>query len=253
MEFVEPSVKVVAFTQPTEFAEDMVGLLWDSFSPPHRGDVLLTPVVFGGRACYQSWDKPNPRTAEPADYVRNLISQRHYSVLEHSSVTLYLTGVSRALTHELIRHRHFSYSELSQRYVDMGAAKYVNPPAFGDEHYLAAVSHDVVDDCSTAYEVATSSLTEQGVKRKQAREAARAYLPNMIETKIVVTGNLRAWIEFLVKRDNPAADAEMQRLAKLVRVELVRLFPSVFDDDARTLWDDSFAQKVDRAVAGDPV
>ena len=65
---------------------------------------------FAGRACYQSWNKPNPATATNAGYLRHILEVGHLSVLEHGTATFYLTGVSRSLTHELIRHRHFSYS-----------------------------------------------------------------------------------------------------------------------------------------------
>ena len=82
---------------------------------------------FAGRACYQSWAKPNPRTATNAGYLRHILEVGHLSVLEHGSVTFYLTGVSRSLTHELIRHRHFSYSQLSQRYVPERDAGMVEP------------------------------------------------------------------------------------------------------------------------------
>src|SRR5690554_948865 len=67
---------------------------------------------FAGRSCYQSFHKPNPKTEANHDYLRNILNQGHFSVLEHASATFYVTGVSRALTHELIRHRHLSYSEL---------------------------------------------------------------------------------------------------------------------------------------------
>src|SRR5262249_12043524 len=72
---------------------------------------------FAGRACYQSWRKPNPSTATNAGYLRHILEVGHMSVLEHGSVSFYITGISRSLTHELIRHRHFSYSQLSQRSV----------------------------------------------------------------------------------------------------------------------------------------
>src|SRR5689334_3139685 len=64
---------------------------------------------FAGRACYQSWSKPNPATATNAGYLRHILEVGHLSVLEHGQVTFYFTGVSRSFTHELIRHRHFSY------------------------------------------------------------------------------------------------------------------------------------------------
>ena len=79
-------------------------------------------IEFAGRLCYESFDLPNPDTATNEGYVRNIISLGHESVLEHVSVTFYVEGVSRNLTHELIRHRHLSFSELSQRFVNMEEA-----------------------------------------------------------------------------------------------------------------------------------
>ena len=63
-------------------------------------------MEFAGRACYQSQAKPNPYTRSNSDYLANILAQGHESVLEHASASFYLTAVSRALTHELIRHRH---------------------------------------------------------------------------------------------------------------------------------------------------
>src|SRR3954454_13546884 len=77
---------------------------WDTDA--EGGEAL---AEFAGRACYQSWSKPNPSTSTNAGYLRHILEVGHLSVLEHGSVTFYLTGISRSLTHELIRHRHFSY------------------------------------------------------------------------------------------------------------------------------------------------
>ncbi|NBQ42878.1 MAG: FAD-dependent thymidylate synthase, partial [Mycobacteriaceae bacterium] len=96
-------------------------------------------VEFAGRACYQSWSKPNPRTATNAAYLRHIIEVGHFSVLEHATASLYITGVSRSCTHELIRHRHFSYSQLSQRYVPDGDARVVVPPGIDDDPELRAL------------------------------------------------------------------------------------------------------------------
>ena len=98
-------------------------------------------VEFAGRACYQSWSKPNPRTATNAAYLRHIIDVGHFSVLEHASVSFYITGVSRSCTHELIRHRHFSYSQLSQRYVPEHDSQVVLPPGMEDDQELAADLH----------------------------------------------------------------------------------------------------------------
>lgn len=178
-------------------------------------------MEFAGRACYQSFHKPNPTTRSNKDYLANIIRSGHGSVLEHSSGTFYLTGVSRALTHELIRHRHLSFSQLSQRFVDGSDTAIVLPPAIkegSEEHVL--LDHSVHVAVS-AYEDLVSMLQEeQGLKRKQAREAARAVLPNCVETRIVVTGNLRAWRDVLQRRLDPAADAEIRMVSQMIYEQL---------------------------------
>lgn len=185
-------------------------------------------IEFAGRLCYESWDMPNPKTATNSGYIENIISQGHESVLEHVSVTFYVEGVSRNLSHELIRHRHLSFSELSQRFVDMSEARMVMPPAVRDggdflEPVLDTIYYDDYSHISTA-------MQSDGKTRKQAREAARYYLPSAMETKFVVTGNLRAWRDVLKKRDSEHADAEMQLLAKEMKRQLLAEYPDVFKD-----------------------
>lgn len=190
------------------------------------GDFL---AHFAGRACYQSWKMPNPATATDQGYISNIINQGHFSVLEHASATFYLEGVSRALTHELVRHRHLSYSQLSQRYVDESDADFVVPPALRgelSETELAVLFSNAVED----YEVFTNKLIGRGLSRKKAREAARAVLPNMTETKIVVTGNHRAWRDMLHKRYSVHADAEILELATEILRQLKGIAPASYQD-----------------------
>lgn len=224
--WTSPKVTQVGQTVPTMGQHEY---LWDSRL--HTEDAPNAEVlpVFGGRACYQSFgDKAGRRSAE--EYLGHIIESKHFSVLEHSSVTFYIEGVSRALTHELIRHRHLSFSQLSQRYVsvenDIGI---VVPPVYADDPgtWWGEYGEQVQSD----YAAMLAELDRMGIKGKQAREAARAILPNCVETKIVVTGNLRAWMEFLDKRDSPHADAEIQRLAKVIRGKLAWIAPHVFKED----------------------
>src|SRR6478672_10606579 len=88
---------------------------------------------FAGRLCYMS--QANPANRQTREYLGNIKKQGHGSVLEHANYSLLLEGVSRSLTHELVRHRAgFAYSQLSQRYVDESEASFVVPPAvIGDE------------------------------------------------------------------------------------------------------------------------
>nr|A4TCJ4.1 RecName: Full=Flavin-dependent thymidylate synthase; Short=FDTS; AltName: Full=FAD-dependent thymidylate synthase; AltName: Full=Thymidylate synthase ThyX; Short=TS; Short=TSase [Mycolicibacterium gilvum PYR-GCK]ABP46472.1 thymidylate synthase (FAD) [Mycolicibacterium gilvum PYR-GCK] len=194
-------------------------------------------VEFAGRACYQSWSKPNPRTATNATYVRHIIDVGHFSVLEHASVSFYITGLSRSCTHELIRHRHFSYSQLSQRYVPENDAEVVAPPGIEDDPELLALFTAATDASRAAYTELLNrleaKLADQGtstLRRKQARQAARAVLPNATETRIVVTGNYRAWRHFIAMRASEHADVEIRRLAIECLRRLVAVAPQVFSD-----------------------
>lgn len=195
-----------------------------------------TLAEFAGRSCYQSWSLPNKATAENAGYLANIIRQGHFSVLEHSSATFYVEGVSRALTHELVRHRHLSYSELSQRFVDVSEARFVVPPALremsepGSPALGEPTVGDVLPEAIEQYEEIVEHLTEKGFPRKRAREAARALMPNGTETKIVVTGNLRAWRDFLGKRWHVAADAEIRELAGEILKVLRDVAPASVQD-----------------------
>jgi len=194
-------------------------------------------IEFAGRACYQSWRRPNPTTSTNRGYINNIVvEQGHFSVIEHGTATFYWQGVSRSLTHELVRHRHFSYSQLSQRFVDSKAAAYVLPPALeglsdgieGIEAFMEAAQYLYV----TLAEGLERDLADVDprVRRKKVREAARSILPNATETKIVVTGNLRAWRHFLSMRGSEHADAEIRHLAVQTAVRLKGEFPSVFAD-----------------------
>lgn len=198
-------------------------------------------VEFAGRACYQSWSKPNPRTATNAAYLQHIIDVGHFSVLEHAGVTFYITGISRSATHELIRHRHFSFSQLSQRYVPEPDSRIVLPPAMADDPELQQILAEAADASRAAYTELLARLeakfsagqptgTTGALRRKQARQAARAVLPNATETRIVVTGNYRAWRHFIAMRASEHADVEIRRLAIECLRQLTDLAPAAFGD-----------------------
>ena len=138
-EIVPPLVRVIAYTH-FEAPEDV------PWSTDAEGGQAL--AEFAGRACYQSWSKPNPSTATNAGYLNHILEVGHLSVLEHGTVTFYFTGVSRSFTHELIRHRHFSYSQLSQRYVPERDAAMVEPEAIAEDPELHAKFVAATEDCA---------------------------------------------------------------------------------------------------------
>ncbi len=227
-ELVLPQVKLIA---------------WTHFDPP--GDVPWSTdadggqalAEFAGRACYQSWTKPNPATATNAGYLRHILEVGHLSVLEHGTATFYMTGVSRSFTHELIRHRHFSYSQLSQRYVPEREAAMVEPDVIAADPELHKRFVEASEAAVRAYnelleglEAKFADVSNATLRRKQARQAARAVLPNATETRIVVTGNYRAWRHFIAMRATEHADVEIRALAVECLRQLQELAPNVFGD-----------------------
>lgn len=191
-----------------------------------------------GRTCYMSFGKGRKSNQE---YLGNILESKHGSVLEHAVWNLLITGVSRALTHELVRHRAgFGYSQLSQRYVDEADARYVVPPLYLENDDLRRKWEQTIECVRKSYAElaeATSQYVQQKHpaisprdRRKWARQAARSILPNACETKIFVTGNARAWRHFLELRGSPHADSEIRRLAIAICEVLKRESPAIFRD-----------------------
>lgn len=212
---------------PYKFREELEG---ESFATS-----IDELAELAGRNCYQSWNRPNAKTASNEAYLSNIISQQHFSVMEHGSVSFYVAGVSRSLLAELTRHRHLSFSVLSQRYVDANSLDRVDPPIIQDLEGInledANRTLDLVDRYTIdAYNALVEIFTNQGYERKHAREAARAVLPNMMDTPMVVTGNIRAWRDVLSKRYHVAADREIQEFATEVLKHLRVLAPNSVQD-----------------------
>lgn len=229
-EMVEPQVSLIAWTH----FEAPSQVPW---STDAEGGQAL--AEFAGRACYQSWRKPNPATATNAGYLAHILEVGHLSVLEHGSVSFYFSGVSRSFTHELIRHRHFSYSQLSQRYVPERDAAMVEPAVIAGDPELHKRFVEATEASVRAYtelleglERRFAEVTDPTLRRKQARQAARAVLPNATETRIVVTGNYRAWRHFIGMRATEHADVEIRELAVECLRQLQRVAPNVFADFA---------------------
>lgn len=241
MAIATPNVRLIAHTTiPWEFVENERhedGSV--TVQSVHATDFLMERgegatdmdnlAEFAGRVCYRAEGKPNPATEQNADYLANIIRQQHTSTLEHSSASFYITGVSRAFLCEITRHRHLSFSVQSQRFVDESEANIIIPPAIR-ELGMGSYLDDVMVGASRDYTRLVRDLTDAGLPRKQAREAARAVLPNMTEVRMVVSGNIRAWRDTLVRRIDPSADAELQEVASMILKELKKLAPASFQD-----------------------
>ncbi|GFK95089.1 Flavin-dependent thymidylate synthase [Fundidesulfovibrio magnetotacticus] len=162
-----------------------------------------------------------------AEFVAGVISSGHVSPIEHVSFTFAVEGVSRALTHQLVRHRIASYSQQSQRYVDASSFDYVLPPAIARipeakaryEHFMAQVADAYRD---------LKDILETNGRGTKAKEDARFVLPQAAETRIVVTMNCRALFNFFEHRCCARAQWEIRALADKMLALCRMTLPEVF-------------------------
>jgi thymidylate synthase (FAD) len=189
-----------------------------------------------GRVCYMSFAKPRPGGNKV--YLDHIKEVGHGSVLEHAAWNMIFTGVSRSLTHELVRHRAgWGFSQLSQRYVDESIAEYVEPDCIADNPELHALWVQSVGQAHQAYMKLVEKLAEtfkdepdRTLRRKLARQAARSVLPNATETKIFVTANARALRHFIEMRASRHAEVEIRKLAVKVLQLMQAEAPHLFND-----------------------
>ena len=204
-------------------------------------DESAAVVEISARLCYMSYGRGR---RDIADFIENLLSSKDGSVFEHVNYGFVVTGVSRSLTHELVRHRAgFAYSQRSQRYVDETKASFVVPPALVRDAGSAAAASVVFEKAlrvaSDSYDEMVAALEEalpedlfdlRTDRRKAIRQAARAVLPNATETKIFITANVRAWRHFIEMRAASYADWEIRKLALRILELLQQEAPLLFGD-----------------------
>ncbi len=188
-----------------------------------------------GRICYLSYGKGRKTNKE---YIHHILESGHGSVLEHTVWNFIFTGVSRSLTHELVRHRAgFGYSQLSQRYVNEAESDVIEPGDIAKDPELHKIWVEAVETSRRAYtrlveglEKKHETVEDKTLARKMARQAARSVLPNATETKIFVSANARALRHFIELRGSEHADVEIRALA----VELLKVMqkeaPNIFAD-----------------------
>lgn len=209
-----------------------------------------TPLPWGtqlckvaGQLCYASFSPKRTWNKEASRYFQNIKESGHGSVLEHAHFSFLCYGISRSVTHELVRHRHFSYSQLSQRYVSGRVLRFVERPEYQKDPLLHEAFLARIDRAAQEYESTAQRLLEAqkaGVAlmhaemrtdlRKKVQQAARSLLPNETEAPLVVTGNARAWRHFLEMRANAHAEIEIRALAFLLYRCLVAVEPILFED-----------------------
>lgn len=246
--FSRPVVKLIS--QPTIKPDSFFSFLrekemeWPEFKEKvesgfHLGDIdgEWIPEI-AGRTCYMSFGRG--RTHE--DYLKHILEVGHGSVLEHAYYNFIIWGVSRSLTHELVRHRvGTSYSQLSQRYVDERETNFVVPPGVQAiqskspelyEKWLAHMeaSRKLYTELTDGLEAMYSDLENPTDRRKKARQAARSVLPNATETVMYFGANIRALRHLIEMRAHPAADLEIRELFVMVFEIMRNHAPAAFDD-----------------------
>ncbi len=174
-------------------------------------------IEHAGRVCYRSESRGNP-----AAFLRARLREGHESIIEHASATFEISGISRACSHQLVRHRLASYSQESQRYVDMSDPDLVVPDAVKASPEAYEVWSSFVDQVKDVY----SDLRGLGIRK----EDARFILPNAAETRIVMTMNFRELRHFFRLRLAPEAQWEIRRVALEVLKQLAPHAPTVFGD-----------------------
>ncbi len=170
-----------------------------------------------GRVCYRSKSK-----GDPASFIRARIRDGHESIIEHASATFEISGISRACSHQLVRHRIASYSQESQRYVSMDNPEWVLPASITSDEEARKIWEEFAEKVKEAYR----ALRARGIPK----EDARFVLPNATATRIVVTMNFRELRHFFRVRISPQAQWEIRELAVRMLELIYPWAPAVFGD-----------------------
>lgn len=177
-------------------------------------------IELSGRTAYQSQDKITNDSAEK--FIRSLISRGHESVLEHSSASFKISGISRSCSHQLIRHRIASFTQKSQRYVKNNNFEYIIPESIKNNDAATIIFKSIMEYSNGCYK----SLNDLGIKR----EDARFVLPEACETELVMTTNFREWRHIIRLRTDKSAQWEIREVCQEILKILKEKAPSCFGD-----------------------
>jgi thymidylate synthase (FAD) len=197
-----------------------------------------------GQTCYMSFGPRRTTNENAAAYIERLTSAGHGSVLEHASFNFLLYGISRSVTHELVRHRAgAAFSQISQRYVSGSVLRFVERPEYQEDPDLHRHFEERADRAAAEYEAMAELLLERqegGASmlsadyrtdaRKKVQQTARSLLPNETEAPMVFTGNVRALRHIIEMRADAHAESEIRNLALRLFLCLRTVDPILFGD-----------------------
>lgn len=200
----------------------------------HTPDPVET-VAAAAKLCYSASDvnaiKEAVSSKNQEPFIEKLVDSGHLSPIEHASFTFAIEGISRACSHQLVRHRLASYSQQSQRYVSMeGGFGYIIPPSIGKDPVLKEQFEFFMEGIQEFYNRLMTALNERGIEGEAAYEDARFVLPNAAETKIIVTMNGRELLHFFAQRCCRRAQWEIRAMAIEMLKLAKRAAPAIFND-----------------------
>ncbi len=162
-------------------------------------------------------------------FVEKLVKMGHMTPIEHPSFTFAIEGISRACSHQLVRHRLASYSQQSQRYVSEKAGfDYIIPPSIKQDKALKNAFLLFMEEAQEVYNAMVSKLNDKGITGESANQDARFLLPNAAETKIMVTMNARELLHFFRQRCCNRAQWEIRRMAEEMLKLAKGIAPTIF-------------------------
>ena len=209
--------KVTLNVQLLEMSDNPIGLIYAAcrqcYSEKFAGDTFSDASV---------------DSKKQEAFVKNVVASGHESPLEHVKFTFAIEGVSRALTHQLVRHRLASYSQQSQRYVKEKDFDYIVPPSVESNSSAKEQFEKLMSDIQVSYNLLLECLSKTGTSGEAANQDARFVLPQAAETKIVVTMNCRELIHFFKHRCCTRAQWEIRQLANSMLAICKVKLPQVF-------------------------
>ncbi len=180
-------------------------------------------VALAARMCYSNRGVDNLvdalTPAEVERMVKMLTAVGHLSPIEHVTFTFAVEGISRACSHQLVRHRIASYSQKSQRYVDETAFDYIVPPSIANNPEARELYNRAIKNIQESYRQLSEMVP---------REDARYILPNATETKMVFSFNARSLYNFFSQRLCLRAQWEIREMAQLMLTEVMKVAPLLF-------------------------
>lgn len=260
---------VVVLARPQTNLAGLAGFLEGYDESSHFSDYLHDPTVLpdsaqlckvAGQLCYMSFGRKRSFNEQADRYFTNLKASGHGSVFEHANFSLLLYGISRSVTHELVRHRAgMGFSQQSQRYVSGRMVRFVERPEYATDTELHARFLQRIEQAAGDYASITErilAMQQEGTQllsadartdlRKKVQQTARSVLPNETEAPIVATGNARSWRHVISMRASAHAETEIRELAVRIFLCLYLTDPVLFSDyTLEKLSDGTFAVRTD--------